>query len=288
MKIHSRFRLLVSQLATAALLLSLALPLQAHEHKKVKPLKALLITGGCCHAYATQKEILKQGIEARAHVIVDQIHTDDDTTNPPLEIYGNPDYAKGYDVVIHDECAAHMDDVSTLKDILAPHRAGIPGVNLHCSMHSYRVGDHKKPTTAGSDASLWFDYIGIQSSGHGPKEPLAISFTNTEHAVTSALEDWATGPEELYNNVQLFPSAKALATGFQYQPKRKNKKGGVIPAKNDEAVVVWTNDYHNTRVFSTTIGHYDETIADHRYLDLVTRGLLWSCEKLNDKYLKEH
>jgi len=86
MKIHSRFRLLVSQLATAALLLSLALPLQAHEHKKVKPLKALLITGGCCHAYATQKEILKQGIEARAHVIVDQIHTDDDTTNPPQRL----------------------------------------------------------------------------------------------------------------------------------------------------------------------------------------------------------
>ena len=38
--------------------------------------------------------------------MVDQIHTDDKSTKPPLPIYGNPDYAKGYDLVIHDECAA--------------------------------------------------------------------------------------------------------------------------------------------------------------------------------------
>ncbi len=60
----------------------------------------------------------------------------------------------------------------------------------------------------------------------------------------------------------------------------------MIAAKNDEAVVVWTNEYHGTRVFSTTIGHFDETVADDRYLDLVTRGLLWTCKKLNDNYLK--
>ena len=63
----------------------------------------------------------------------------------------------------------------------------------------------------------------------------------------------------------------------------------VVPdgrAEDAEAVVVWTNEYHDTRVFSTTIGHYDETVADGRYLDLVTRGLLWSCKKLNDRYLK--
>ncbi|MCX6911409.1 MAG: hypothetical protein NTY01_25660 [Verrucomicrobia bacterium] len=31
-----------------------------------KPLKALLIAGGCCHDYKTQKDILKKGIEERA------------------------------------------------------------------------------------------------------------------------------------------------------------------------------------------------------------------------------
>jgi hypothetical protein len=33
-----------------------------------EPLKGLLITGGCCHDYAGQKDLLEQGIEARAHV----------------------------------------------------------------------------------------------------------------------------------------------------------------------------------------------------------------------------
>ena len=280
----TRSRISSLLLSASALLIAIALPLQAQ--KSPKPRKALLITGGCCHSYATQKNVIKKGLEARANVVVDQVHTDDSSNNPPPSIYGNPNYAKGYDVVIHDECAAGMADLSILNGVLAPHRNGIPGVNLHCAMHSYRVGNHRMPAETGTNDNLWFDYLGIQSSGHGPKESIAISFTNTEHPITKTLEDWATIEEELYNNVQVFPTAKALAKGFQFQPKRSAKNGNVISAKNDEAVVVWTNEYHGTRVFSTTIGHFDETVADERYLDLVTRGLLWSCNKLNNNYLK--
>ena len=216
-------------LLAATLLMASAVSSQAQ--KAPKPLKVLLMTGGCCHAYATQKEILKKGLEARAHVVVDQVHSDDTTTAPPMEFYGNPDYAKGYDVIIHDECAAKMDNVATLKDILAPHRNGIPGVNLHCAMHSYRVGNHREPTKAGTDASLWFDYLGIQSSGHGPKEPIVVNFTAKKHAITKGMADWATGPEELYNNVQIFKSAKGLASGNQHQPERK-RGGNVVPAQD--------------------------------------------------------
>ena len=43
-----------------------------------------------------------------------------------------------------------------------------------------------------------------------------------------------------------------------------------------------------TRVFATTLGHNNATVEDPRYLDLVTRGLLWSCDKLNDSYLKPY
>src|SRR6266436_5341117 len=64
----------------------------------LKPLKVLLLTGGCCHDYAKQKDILKKGIEERANVVVDQVHTDDSSTKPPLAILGHPDYAKGYDL----------------------------------------------------------------------------------------------------------------------------------------------------------------------------------------------
>lgn len=277
-------RSLFAALAAASLLFGANL--SAQERKAPKPLKVLLITGGCCHSYATQKEILKKGLEERAHVEVTQYHTDDKSTNPPLAIYGNPNYADGFDVIIHDECAAAMSDVATIKDVLAPHRNGVPGVNLHCAMHSYRVGDHKVAAESGTDRSLWFDYLGIHSSGHGPKEPIAVEVTRKNNPIVSEWKEWATGPEELYNNVTIHPTARALAMGYQHVPERKAKNGKMQPARDDEAVVIWTNDYNGTRVFSTTIGHYDETVADDRYLDLVTRGLLWSTKRLNDRYLK--
>lgn len=239
-------------------------------HAQTKPLKALLLTGGCCHDYAAQKDILKKGIEARANIIVDQIHTDNSTVTPDLPIYGMPEYANGYDVVIHDECAARIEDDKVVKGVLAPHDKGTPGVNLHCAMHSYRIGEFSKPIgeKTGTPTSQWFEYLGIQSTGHGPKKPIAIVYVDKEHPITKTLADWTTKDEELYNNLTVFSTAHALATGEQGDQK---------------TIVTWTNDYKGTRVFNTTIGHFNETVEDARYLDLVTRGLLWACGKLDDK-----
>ncbi len=261
----------------AATLLATALTVVPAHAADTKPLRALLITGGCCHDYAKQKDILKHGLEARANVVVDQIHSDSGATKPPLAIYGNPDYAKGYDVVIHDECAADVSDPATIKGVLAPHRAGTPGVNLHCGMHCYRIGNPSEPATVGSERAMWFDYLGLQSSGHGPQVPIAIHYTDASAALTRGLADWTTINEELYNNIQILPTAKPLARGRQLT---KNKDG---TPKETETVVTWVNDYQGTRVFSTTIGHNNATVEDARYLDLVTRGLLWACGKLDDQ-----
>lgn len=250
-----------------------------------KPIRVLLITGGCCHDYAAQKEILKQGLEARAHVVVDQLHSADTSTKPPLAIFGNPEYAKGYDVVIHDECAAAMEDPAIIRGVLAPHRKGIPGVNLHCAAHSYRIGNPREPFDAGSERGMWFEYLGIQSSGHGPKLPMAMTTVDVKHPITAGLawREWTTGNEELYNNIQVLKTATPLHRATQAGASGKKKTEA---APNAEAVVTWVNDFQGTRVFNTTVGHFNETVGDDRYLDLVTRGLLWSCDKLNDTYLK--
>jgi hypothetical protein len=233
-----------------------------------KPLKVLLVTGGCCHDYAKQKDILKKGIEARANAAVDVIFVADDSTHPPLPIYGHPDYAQGYDAVIHDECAADINDQAIVEGVLKPHRDGIPGVNLHCGMHCYRIGNPNDPVTLGTPHGLWFEYLGLQSSGHGAQVPIAISFVDPDSPITKGLTDWTTINEELYNNIKVFDGAHALARG-------KQGKGDVI--------VAWTNHYlGKTPVFSTTIGHNNQTVEDPRYLDLVTRGLLWACGKLGE------
>ena len=86
--------------------------LYAEDKKKPlpKPLRALLITGGCCHDYANQKDILKQGLERRINIKIDHAHSPDKSTKPPIAIYGNPDYAKGYDLIIHDLSLIHISE----------------------------------------------------------------------------------------------------------------------------------------------------------------------------------
>ncbi len=241
---------------------------QAAEKAEDKPIKALLILGGCCHDYANQQKILADGIAARGNIEVTVAYDPSDKTEHLNPVYENPDWAKGFDVVIHDECSADVKDLKIIDRILKPHREGLPAVVLHCGMHSYRSEGFPEKNTP------WFQFTGLATTGHGPHVPLTISFTDTDSPITHGLSGWTTGKEELYNNIRPFlPDSQALATG---------KQG------DDVAVVVWTRTYGDkkTKVFATTLGHANETVADPRYLDLVTRGLLWSVGKLDDKHLK--
>ena len=233
-----------------------------------KPLRALLILGGCCHDYGKQKDILKEGIEQRANVQVEIVYSEDRSTRAKFSIYEKADWAASYDVVIHDECSADVKEMEYVQNIIGAHKT-VPAVNLHCAMHCYRTGTDD-----------WFKFVGIQSTGHGPQEPIALNFVDPQHPITKGLSDWTTIREELYNNVKIFESAQPLARGKQTVKQRDGSM------KEVEYVVAWVNQYGNTRVFSTTLGHNNVTVADGRYLDLVTRGMLWACDKLNPDYLK--
>ncbi len=74
----------------------------------------------------------------------------------------------------------------------------------------------------------------------------------------------------------MFDSATPVARGKQIT---KAKDG---TEKEHDVVVAWTNLHKaKTRVFSTTIGHNNTTVEDDRYLDLVSRGVLWATDRLN-------
>ena len=246
-----------------------------------KPLRVLVVAGGCCHDYATQKEVLKNGIEARVNAVVEVAYDPTKSTKPLFELFKSPDWGKNFDVVVHDECAADITDQAYVANIVNAHKNGLPAVNLHCAMHSYRWGSFREPVKAGADNASWYEMLGLQSTGHGPQQPIAITFTDKSHPVTTGLADWTTVNEELYNNVQIL-GAKTLATGLQKVPEKKDKKGKVTPASEANAIVAWTNEFgpKKTRIFSTTIGHNNATVEDARYLDLVARAVLWSAGKL--------
>jgi type 1 glutamine amidotransferase len=240
---------------------------KAPAQQPAKPIKALLVLGGCCHDYNAQKDILAKGISERANIVVTIAYDPDKGTKHVNPVYENPDWSKGFDVIIHDECCADVKDMTVINRILDPHRQGLPGVVLHCAMHSYRTDGWKDKASA---PTPWFEFTGLASTGHGAQIPIELTFVDKESPITKGVENWTTIKEELYNNYtgNILPTAKALTRGKQGKA---------------ETVVVWTNNYNQkTRVFSTTLGHNNETVSDPRYLDMITRGLLWSTGHLTD------
>ena len=234
-----------------------SMPVHAQELSKAnKPLKALLITGGCCHDYARQKLILTRGISARANVVWTVVHQGGSTTDTPLPVYMDPNWSEGFDVVVHNECFSDVKDKKFVDNILKPHREGLPALLIHCAMHCYRVGDDQ-----------WFKFVGMRSPGHGPHYSYTVDNVNPKHPIMEGFGDMFVAPKgELYHSTFLFDTATPLGRA------KRNSDG-------EAQTCVWTNKYKNGNVFATTIGHYNITMAQPKYLDMVTRGLLWACGK---------
>ena len=119
--------------------------------------------------------------------------------------------------------------------------------------------------------------LGIKSDRHGPHVGVNVEIVDRDHPITSPLEDWQIAKDELYNNVDVF-DAHPLAMGHQTY---KNKAGKEV---TDAAIVAWTNEKQGARSFSTSLGHFNEVVESKQYLDLVVRGALWACGKLDDPF----
>ena len=227
--------------------------------EKIKPLKVLLVTGGGFHDYTAQKKILAEGISARANVEFTVVQ-EGDTREHRMSIYEKADWAKGYDVIVHNECFGLVDDKEFVERVAAPHRAGLPAVILHASVHSFR----NAPTDE------WRQVIGQRSMSHETRRDIVIKSLGTGSSVMQGFpETWADAQDELYKIEKTWPSVVPMAKSYGQETKQ-------------EHVVIWTNTYGKGRSFVTTLGHTNETMSTPAYLDLFTRGLLWACGKLKD------
>lgn len=230
----------------------------------VKPLKVLMICGGCCHDYENQKMILSVGISARANAEFTIVHEEGKQKGDrehQISIYKEKDWAKGYDVILHNECFGAVTDVPFVESIAKAHFEGVPAVMLHCSTHSYR--------TAKTDE--WRKCVGQTSMSHEKNRDLTVRNVAQDHPIMKAFpKEWLDAKDELYKNEKLWENFKPLATAYGEDTKKDHH-------------VIWTNQYGDARVFGTTLGHGNSTMEDPVYLDLVTRGLLWACGKLDEE-----
>ena len=226
-----------------------------------RPIQALLVTGGCCHDYDRQKLILTRGISARANVRWTVVHQGGTSTDTKIPLYNDPNWADGFDIVVHNECFAHVTDKEFVDRILKPHREGLPAILVHCAMHCYRVDDDR-----------WFEFCGVQSPGHGPHYSYTINNQKPDHPIMAGFGERFVVPKgELYHAAKVFDTATPLAIAHRQD-------------NNEPQVCIWTNDYRGTRVFATTVGHYNETMVEPTYLDMMARGLLWAVGRDPEKH----
>jgi type 1 glutamine amidotransferase len=227
--------------------------------RSAEPLRALLITGGCCHDYAAQKKILTEGISARANVVWTIVHEGGDSHDHMVSVYQKPDWAKGYDVVVHNECFGAISNVAFVDRIASAHTNGVAAVVIHCSIHSYRF----------AHTDEWRKVLGVSSFSHEGNRTFDVVNVKPENPIMAGFPSkWSDPHDELYRITKLWPNCVPLAKG--------------IGVKGEEHVCVWANTCGKGRVFGTTLGHGDGTMQDPVYLDLVSRGLLWACGKLGE------
>ncbi len=145
------------RLALLLLVIAALTAVTANAADKPK-LKGLLITGGCCHDYDNQKQIIADGLAQRMSIDFDVVHEGGTGREHKVSVYSEPGWAKKYDVIVHNECFGGVKDDAFVKSIAQAHFEGTPAVFIHCSLHSYRA--------APTGAHAWRELIGVTSRRH--------------------------------------------------------------------------------------------------------------------------
>lgn len=230
----------------------------ATKKKDGKKLKCLLVTGGCCHDYKFQSTALTMSSSAKADIDWTVVNKGGRGTKAEIDLYDDPKWSEGYDVVVHNECFANTNNPDYIKKIVDGHKGGTPAVVIHCAMHTYRAAK-------GDD---WRKFLGVTSRHHEHQARYPVKTEKPDHPIMKGVpKDWVTPMDELYVIEKTWPNTTVLATSMSERNEKSHP-------------VFWVNEFGGTRVFGTTYGHTNATFSDPVFLDLLTRGILWTAGEL--------
>ena len=233
----------------------------AERTRASEPLRALIITGGCCHDYGNQSGIIAKGVSARANITFEVKYQGGTDRNVKIPVYEKKDWAQSYDIIIHNECFGGVTDIDWVEKIAITHRdTGIAAAVIHCSMHSYR----------NAKTDEWRKLLGVSSFSHEGHRAVTVENLAPKHPIMKTFPTkWETPKGELYKIEKIWPNTKQLGQAYGKDTKKDH-------------LCIWTNTYGKARVFGTTLGHHNETMQQDVYLDFLTRGILWACSQLTD------
>lgn len=247
--------------ALAAVSLPLAVTAQAQPPKPSggAPIRALYVTGGGFHDFVKQVEIVPPGLSTRLDIQWTIDHTAGKATDVMIDRHKDTAWTRQFDVVVYNMSFSHVVDPAWIERITTAHReSGVGAVILHGAVHSYRR----------STSKAWGELMGAFSMRHDKQRPLTVKAIAPTHPIMKGVPaSWTTINEELYEIVQTWPGMTPLAEAHSSEV-------------NKTSPVIWTNTAGRARVFVTSLGHNNEMMADPIYLDLVSRGLLWTLGRL--------
>lgn len=213
--------------------------------------KALFLTGGGYHDYATLAPFLTNNLGQRVNVSFDVDFTMDRLTNKA--------FADGYDLVVYDLCFDEADPAQ-LENALNTIRQGKPAVMIHCAVHAFRK---VQPMIR-----EWENGVGMRSKVHDRYEPFPVVNMDPQNPILDGWPaDWKTRGDELYQTIEFLPHSHPLLSAKS-------------PVDGRVHIVCWTQTYGKGRVFATTLGHDMKTSSDPAYLNLLARGIMWSTHQL--------
>ena len=221
-----------------------------------KPIKALIVTGGCCHDYDAQTALLKAGISRYAEVEFDVVQEGKGTKHVH-SIFKKENWTAGYDVVIHNECSADLGDDVGRAVAQEHHDSGVGAVMIHCAFHTFRRMEGEE----------WRACLGATSKRHTHQKPVTVTFDEPSHPILVGTNEFTTGNEELYIIDKLFEHSTPIATGKQGKYSYP---------------VMFANEYGKAKVFSVTLGHNTETFEIEEWIHIVAKGMLWACDRINE------
>lgn len=170
--------------------------------RAVEPVRILLVTGGCCHDYDCQTKAMQQAFEDHeVDVEWKVINEGGKGTQAEIGLYQNEDWAKGYNVVIHNECFANTASEEYICSITKAHEKGANAVVIHCAMHTYRA----------AKIDEWRKFLGVTSRRHDHKSNYPVKVVEADHPIMEGFpNNWVTPMDELYIIETMWPSAKPL------------------------------------------------------------------------------
>jgi type 1 glutamine amidotransferase len=248
-----RALLIFASIALAGVTATAQQPPRGAPQSNQPRINALLVSGGCCHDYPLQDKLLIDTINKSLPVDWTVVVQGGRGTRGSMPVYANAAWSKPFDIVIHNECLADVDDAKYIQQITSAHRGGPPAIVIHCAMHSYRA----------ATVDDWREFLGVTTRRHTNPFAIPVKIAAKDHpAMHGFKENWVTPVDELYVIEKLWPHATALAVA-------------VSPEDRKEYPLIWVNEYQGTRVFGTTLGHGNDTWNDPTFQDLLTRGFNW-------------